>query len=193
MKKKILVAAIPLVLMLNACTTVDPAYKDIGSRSAPCIDGGPDSVAQQFYDFRIKQGGSGIPNPGQLAAYRPYLSTALYAALLKAQSQPKVDIAASPNEKAGAGSGDGDIFSSLFDGPTSASVDSASTIPNTDARNIPLRVTFTHEKDKGASTSWKDEVLMVREGKCWTVDDVRYMANFDFASSGTLRQVLEHQ
>ena len=90
-------------------------------------------------------------------------------------------------------SGDGDIFSSLFDGPTSASVDSASTIPNTDARNIPLRVTFTHEKDKGASTSWKDEVLMVREGKCWTVDDVRYMADLDFASSGTLRQVLENQ
>lgn len=193
MKKKILVAAIPLVLMLNACTTVDPAYKDIGSRSAPCIDGGPDSVAQQFYDFRIKQGGSGIPNSGQLAAYRPYLSTALYAALQKAQSQPKVDIASSPNEKAGAGSGDGDIFSSLFDGPTSASVDSASTIPNTDARNIPLRVTFTREKDKGATTHWKDEVLMVREGKCWTVDDVRYMANLDFVSNGTLRQVLENQ
>ncbi|AVF33867.1 lipoprotein [Rahnella sikkimica] len=193
MKKKILVAAIPLVLMLNACTTVDPAYKDIGSRSAPCIDGGPDSVAQQFYDFRIKQGGSGVPDSGQLAAYRPYLSTALYASLLKAQSQPKVDIASSPNEKAGAGSGDGDIFSSLFDGPTSASVDSASTIPNTDARNIPLRVTFTREKDKAATTQWKDEVLMVREGKCWTVDDVRYMANLDFASSGTLRQVLENQ
>lgn len=193
MKKKTLVAAIPLVFMLNACTTVEPAYKDIGSRTAPCVDGGPDSVAQQFYDFRIKQGGSGLPNSSQLAAYRPYLSTALYNALLKAQSQPKVDLAATPNEKTGNGAVDGDVFSSLFDGPTSASVDSASTIPNTDARNIPLRVTFTHEKDKGASTSWKDEVLMVREGKCWTVDDVRYMANLDFASSGTLRQVLEHQ
>jgi len=193
MKKKTLVAAIPLVFILNACTTVEPAYKDIGSRTAPCVDGGPDSVAQQFYDFRIKQGGSGLPNSSQLAAYRPYLSTALYNALLKAQSQPKVDLAATPNEKTGNGAVDGDIFSSLFDGPTSASVDSASTIPNTDARNIPLRVTFTHEKDKGASTSWKDEVLMVREGKCWTVDDVRYMANLDFASSGTLRQVLEHQ
>lgn len=193
MKKKTLVAAIPLVFMLNACTTVEPAYKDIGSRTASCVDGGPDSVAQQFYDFRIKQGGSGLPNSSQLAAYRPYLSTALYNALLKAQSQPKVDLAATPNEKTGNSAVDGDIFSSLFDGPTSASVDSASTIPNTDARNIPLRVTFTHEKDKGASTSWKDEVLMVREGKCWTVDDVRYMANLDFASSGTLRQVLEHQ
>lgn len=190
MKKKIIAAAIPLVLVLSACTTVEPAYKDIGSRAAPCIDGGPDSVAQQFYDFRIKQGGSGLPNSSQLAAYRPYLSTGLYDALLKAQSQSKVDIAASPNEKAG--STKGDVFSSLFDGPTSASVDSASTIPNTDARNIPLRVTFTKDKEKGASTTWKDEVLMIREGKCWSVDDVRYMADLDFASSGTLRQVLEN-
>src|SRR5471032_456177 len=162
MKYKTLAAAIPLVLTLSACTTVDPVFKDIGTRSAPCVDGGPDTVAQKFYDL-----------------------------LIKAQSGHKVDIAATPNEKSGAR--DGDVFSSLFDGPTSATVDSASTIPNTDARNIPLRVTMSHQKDNGAKSTWKDEVLMVREGQCWAVDDVRYMANLDFASSGSLRQVLEHQ
>jgi len=191
MKYKTLAAAIPLVLTLSACTTVDPAFKDIGSRTAPCVDGGPDTVAQKFYDLRIQKGGSGLPNSSQLAEYRPYLSTGLYNALLKAQSERKVDIAATPNEKPGAS--DGDVFSSLFDGPTSASVDDASTIPNTDARNIPLRVTMTHAKDNGAKSTWKDEVLMVREGQCWAVDDVRYMADLDFASSGTLRQVLENQ
>lgn len=137
MKYKTLAAAIPLVLTLSACTTVDPAFKDIGNRTAPCAEGGPDTVAQKFYDLRIEQGGSGLPNTRQLAEYRPYLSTGLYNALLKAQSAHQVDIAATPNEKPGAS--DGDVFSSLFDGPPSASVDSASTIPNTDARNIPLR------------------------------------------------------
>jgi len=191
MKYTTLAAAIPLVLTLSACTTVDPAFKDIGTRSAPCVDGGPDTVAQKFYDLRIQKGGNGLPNSSQLAEYRPYLSTGLYNELLKAQSERKVDIAATPNEKTGAR--DGDVFSSLFDGPTSATVDSASTIPNTDARNIPLRVTMSHQKDNGAKSTWKDEVLMVREGQCWAVDDVRYMANLDFASSGSLRQVLEHQ
>jgi len=185
MKYTTLAAAIPLVLTLSACTTVDPAFKDIGTRSAPCVDGGPDTVAQKFYDLRIQKGGNGLPNSSQLAEYRPYLSTGLYNELLKAQSERKVDIAATPNEKTGAR--DGDVFSSLFDGPTSATVDSASTIPNTDARNIPLRVTMSHQKDNGAKSTWKDEVLMVREGQCWAVDDVRYMANLDFASSGSLR------
>lgn len=54
MKYKTLAAAIPLVLTLSACTTVEPAFKDIGSRTAPCVDGGPDTVAQTFYDLRIK-------------------------------------------------------------------------------------------------------------------------------------------
>ncbi len=191
MKYKTLAAAFPLVLTLSACTTVDPVFKDIGTRTAPCVDGGPDTVAQKFYDLRIHQGGGGLPNSSQLAEYRPYLSTGLYNALLKTQSERKVDIAATPNEKPGASGGD--MFSSLFDGPTSATVDSASTIPNTDARNIPLRVTMSHQKDNGAKSTWKDEVLMVREGHCWGVDDVRYMANLDFVSSGSLRQVLEKQ
>src|SRR5471032_3120216 len=46
MKYTTLAAAIPLVLTLSACTTVDPAFKDIGTRSAPCVDGGPDTVAE---------------------------------------------------------------------------------------------------------------------------------------------------
>ena len=68
----------------------------------------------------------------------------------------------------------------------SASVDSASTIPNTDARNIPLRVEL-----KQGSQSWKDEVLMVREGQCWAVDDVRYLGSNTHAPAGSLRQSLE--
>jgi hypothetical protein len=37
-------------------------------------------------------------------------------------------------------------------------------------RNIPLRV-----KLKQGTQSWQDEVLMIREGQCWAVDDVRYL------------------
>ncbi len=40
---------IPCALLLSACTTVTPAYKDNGTRSGPCVEGGPDNVAQQFY------------------------------------------------------------------------------------------------------------------------------------------------
>ncbi|MFZ4832643.1 lipoprotein [Rouxiella sp. Mn2063] len=191
MKKNLLGTAITLALLLSGCTTVTPAYKDIGSRSAPCIEGGPDAVAQKFYDLRIQNKQTGLPNSNQLAQYRPYLSTALYQALLNAQHEPKIDLAATPNEKHDAVGGD--VFSSLFQGPTSVSVHSASTIPNTDARNIPLRVNMTNDGTQSKQPKWQDEVLMVREGHCWAIDDVRYMADLDFVSGGTLRQVLENR
>lgn len=184
-----LMPPVVILLTLSGCTQVTPAYKDIGSRMAPCIEGGPDSVAQQFYNLRISKHQSGFPTGTQLAEYRPYLSTDLYQALLNAQHEPRIDVAATPNEKSGQVTGD--LFSSLFQGPTTVHVASASTIPNTDARNIPLRVSMTNDNATGESAKWKDEVLMTRQGKCWAIDDVRYMANLDFASSGSLRQVLE--
>ena len=81
-----------------------------------------------------------------------------------------------------------DPFSSRTTLPDSAEVASASTIPNTDARNIPLRVKLTQ-----GTQSWQDEVLMIREGQCWAVDDVRYIGGSVHAPAGTLRQSIENR
>ncbi len=70
-------------------------------------------------------------------------------------------------------------FSSSSTPADSAVVASASTIPNRDARNIPLRVDL-----KQGTQSWKDEVLMIQEGQCWAVDDVRYLGNNSHAPAG---------
>ena len=58
---------IPAALLLSACTTVEPVIKDNGPRTAPCIEGGPDQVAQQFYDLRIEQPVPGLPDSNTLA------------------------------------------------------------------------------------------------------------------------------
>lgn len=160
---------LPAALLLSACTTVTPAYKDTGTRVGQCVEGGPDAVAQKFYDDQIQHRTSDI------TALRPYLSDGL-AKLLNESSQD-----ASKRSLMQSG-----LFSSSATAPDSASVASASTIPNTDARNIPLRVDL-----KQGTQSWKDEVLMIREGQCWAVDDVRYLGNNSHAPAGTLRQSLE--
>lgn len=160
---------VPGALLLSACTTVTPAFKDIGTRSGPCVDGGPDAVAQQFYDYRIQH------KNNDLTGLRPYLSDSL-AKLLN-------DASLNPDDRAILQS---DPFSSRTTLPESADVASASTIPNTDARNIPLRVEL-----KQGTQRWQDEVLMIREGQCWAVDDVRYLGANAHAPAGTLRQVLE--
>ena len=135
MRYRSLSLLIPCALLLSACTTVTPAYKDNGPRTGSCVQGGPDSVAQQFYDYRIQHRSNGI--------------TAL---------------------------------------PDSAHVASASTIPNRDARNIPLRVDL-EQGDQG----WQDEVLMIQEGQCWVIDDVRYLGGSVHATAGTLRQSIENR
>ncbi|MEX3018699.1 lipoprotein [Kluyvera sp. STS39-E] len=169
MRYHVLALVIPCALALSACTTVTPAYKDIGTRSGPCVEGGPDAVAQKFYDAQVQQ------RTHDYTALRPYLSDGL-AKLLNDSSKDDSQRTLMQSN----------LFSSSSTAPNSASVASASTIPNTDARNIPLRVEL-----KQGSQSWKDEVLMVREGQCWAVDDVRYLGNNTHAPAGTLRQSLE--
>jgi hypothetical protein len=163
---------VPCALLLSACTTpVTPAFKDIGTRSGPCIEGGPDAVAQQFYDTRIST------RRNDVTALRPYLSDRLAQQLNEASRDPQHSALLKS-----------DPFSSQSTLPDSAVVESASTIPNTDARNIPLRVKLTQ-----GSQTWQDEVLMIREGQCWVVDDVRYLGGSVHAPAGTLRQSVENR
>lgn len=41
--------------------------------------------------------------------------------------------------------------------------------------------------------TWQDEVLMIREGQCWAIDDVRYIGGSVHAPAGTLRQSIENR
>lgn len=162
---------IPCALLLSACTTVTPAYKDNGPRIGACVEGGPDSVAQQFYDYRIQN------RSNDIAALRPFLSDNLAQLLTDASRDSEHRQLMS-----------GDPFSSRATLPDSANVASSSTIPNRDARNIPLRVAL-----KQGDQTWQDEVLMIHEGPCWVVDDVRYLGGNVHAPAGTLRQSIENR
>lgn len=190
MKKRNISVVLPITILLSACTnTVDPAFKDISSRNGPCIEGGPDTVAQKFYDLRIQQIGrlNGLPDDNLSAQFRPYLSQALYADIQAARKQASSRAPAQVNKTQVI---NGDIFTSQREGSTSAEVASASTIPNTDARNIPLRVNLSHQTAGGKAVMWQDEVLMTREGTCWVVDDIRFMGVSTPANS--LRQLLSN-
>ena len=82
MRYNILALVLPCALALSACTTVTPAYKDNGTRSGSCIEGGLDEVAQQFYDYQIQH------RNNDLTALRPYLSDDLAKLLNDARQDP---------------------------------------------------------------------------------------------------------
>lgn len=49
MKKKNIALILPLALLLSACASnVNPVFEATSSRSSPCIEGGPDTVAQKI-------------------------------------------------------------------------------------------------------------------------------------------------
>ncbi|SFM89455.1 Protein of unknown function [Izhakiella capsodis] len=177
MNNKTLTALVLLTLLMSACTTVQPAFNDTGTRISPCTSGGPDTVAQAFYNLRVQSPGQGIPDSATLSKYRPYLSDHLYQSLLKASQDTQLR-----NQL------QGDIFSSVDAGPSAVDVMDASSIPNTDARNIPLRVSMS--RDGNRPIGWKDEVLMIREGSCWALDDVRYLAKTSHMANASLSNVL---
>ena len=91
MRYKLLAVLLPCALALSACTTVTPAYKDNGTRSGPCVEGGPDDVAQKFYDTQIQ---NRTQDP---AALRPYLSDGLAQLLNDARQDQDAGFTSSDN------------------------------------------------------------------------------------------------
>lgn len=179
MKTKTIAAVLPLALLLSACTTVEPAYKDIGTRSGSCVEGGPDTVAQKFYDLRIQQG-AGLPDSNRLAQLQPYLSKVLYQDLVSAAQNP----------------GKHRITGDLFSGNAQGQAARPSPAPRpflTPMRKHPAARRLELPKDANSTVNWQDEVLMVREGTCWVVDDIRYLNVPAHATNGSVRQVLENQ
>lgn len=191
MKKINIMFALLPALLLSACTTVEPIFKDTSSRTGSCIDGGPDSVARKFYDLRIKQSthkdGNALDNI-KINQFRPYLSDVLYQEIVKMRSQKAANLRTRMTDNKSNIIIE-DIFSNRYQGITDVDVASIPTIPGTDAKHIPLRVGLTYQKANGGKVSWQDEVLMIREGNCWVVDDIRFIGSS--ASASTLRQILE--
>ena len=86
MKTKTIAAVLPLALLLSACTTVEPAYKDIGTRSGSCVEGGPDTVAQSSMTCASSRASAcWTATASQL---QPYLSKVLYQDLVSAGQNP---------------------------------------------------------------------------------------------------------
>ena len=145
---------------------------------------GPGAAAENLYTTLRQAGVTGAPTSEQLARLEPYISDTLRALLAAANRMRETDIRRFPDEKPSFA--EGDLFSSLFEGPSSFRV------AETEAGRPPhrVRVDFTHAAD-GTRTNWSDVVVVVREGERWVVDNVEYRGAWDFAAQGSLRMSLE--
>ena len=145
----------------------------------------PVGVTSNFYEkVLVGTDAGGAPDAAQLEAWRPHLSRALVDALARAAAARDAAATAAPDEKPPYV--EGSLFSSLFEGYTSAQPITVAT----EGERATVPVCFRYEGGDGQVSEWADSVKLVREDGAWRIDDVVYGGQWDFANTGTLRESL---
>ena len=138
----------------------------------------PSSVVQRLYQTRINARMTGAPTPEELRLMAPYLSEQLRSLLRQARELHDAEAARSPDEKPAFA--DGDLFSSLFEGPTSLQVVAEKT--NGMVYHVEVQFAF----GKPFEASWTDDVTVILEKGRYVVADVQYGGRWDFGNKGAL-------
>jgi hypothetical protein len=151
----------------------------------------PERVVADFYGALATLRPSGAPTEAQRAALAPLLSSELVGLLSRADTARATARAAAPTEKPPFT--DGDLFSSLFEGPTAHQVGapvSGAAVPGGRLGDLTVPVTLTHVADPatggGTPTTWTDTVLLREENGRFVVADIAFGGGWDFANKGSL-------
>lgn len=170
MKRGMVCACVVAATMIAACKGKGPPA--------------PSPVVVAFYSARIASHSTGAPTADELRQFAPFLSDTLTALLKAAAAMRDREATRAPDEKPPFV--EGDLYSSLFEGPTSFVVlrDSAS------ARQNKSVVQFTNVSN-GASVTWTDTVRLGKKGRFEVIEDIAYGGAGEFGNHGTLRTSLE--
>jgi len=139
----------------------------------------PRTVVEQFYAAVRSEKVSGAPTRAQLGALAPYLSDSLRSLLAAARQLHDADAQRAPDEKPAFA--DGDLFSSLFEGPTSIKVVEDSTRGAAHAVRVEMSYAGVQPP-----TTWIDVALLTQQRGQWVIGDIEYGGTWDFAVRGTL-------
>jgi hypothetical protein len=166
----VFVAAVPALCLFAPI----PAWADDAMAAA----------AGNFYaqTVEISRGG-GIPDAAGRAKLGPLLTSRLGKSLADAAAAQARFIAKNKDSPPLI---EGDIFSSLFEGPTGWKVGAC----GGDAKIARCSVSLTRQDPGRKPVNWTDTLVLANEGG-WKVDDIAYDANFAFGNTGTLNEMLK--
>jgi hypothetical protein len=127
----------------------------------------PAAAATGFYSAYARQPFTGLPTGGAWSRIAPRVSTSLKRLIVAAQAEQARCKQAHPDDKPPWV--EGDMFTSNFEGYTRFKIaDSA-----VSGSRATVSIDFEYAKG-GKPFAWRDHVVVVREGKRWLIDDVRY-------------------
>ena len=172
--KRLLFATLALILLAGAAPADDPA-----------------AAVNAFYAVYTGQHaqGRGIPDATVRLRLQSVLSPRLNkqlatAAAAQARLTAKVKNAVPPVLE-------GDIFSSLFEGPTAWKVGACQQKDKTARCPVALSFTPPASAAKAKPANWNDTVVLTATPQGWKVDDVIYDAGFAFGNTGQLSEMLQ--
>lgn len=146
----------------------------------------PEDVVEAFYTAYLLGSMSGLPAVDEMAGLSPYLSPGLVRLIEAARAEQQAFMTQNPGEKPPWI--EGDLFSSLFEGPTGFMVGAAA--GDAGGTRVSIRFTFTDPEDSEATVAWEDAVILREEGGRWLIDDVLFLADWEFKPGASLRSVL---
>ena len=139
----------------------------------------PAAVVEAFYAELLTHPVVGAPNAGDLPRIVPFLADSLRADLERIARVHDSAAAAHPDEKPPFA--DGDLFTSMFEGPT------AFWVMATQERPGPAVLVHFEHREGNSSTEWVDTVYVARRDTSWVVADVAYGGTWPMANHGRLR------
>jgi hypothetical protein len=155
-----------------------------GCGAQPAVTSPAAAIVDSLYRIRLPFQGHGAPTATELTSMSPWLSAELRLLLWRADSSRSAEAAAAPDEKPSFA--DGDLFTSLFEGPTGFEVGEAKeAVGAGEATIYRVPVHFTY-RDSSTAQRWVDTVLVASENGRMVVSDVRYGGNWVFANKGSL-------
>lgn len=145
---------------------------------------GPAAVAMDFLAMHQRFGNSGLPDRGSMNAYAAFLCPGLSDAIRAAQVRQEQFKASHPDEKPPLV--EGDLFSSLFEGPETFSVSDT----RIDGGKAQVDLAMSHGEGTG-TTRWTDTLDFDLDDGIWCLSDVEYHGKWPFANKGSLTGTLK--
>ncbi|MBU3671115.1 MAG: hypothetical protein FGM43_01105 [Sinobacteraceae bacterium] len=176
-----------LVACSPASNTSQPAASAGEASSAeqavdPAVGAAREAVSL-FYSALAKQRPSGAPTAEQRNELAQLMSRELIDLLQQADAVRAAARAAAPMEKPPFT--DGDLFSSLFEGPTAFTVGEPQTGAAGEWR-VPVTLAHSTGSADTKPTQWTDTVVLREESGRFVVTDIAFGGQWDFANKGTL-------
>ena len=176
--------------LFTACGS-KPAAEVAAAPPAVLPAAAPEQVVADLYAALNTLRPSGAPTDTQRLILAPLLSAELTGLLQRADAARTAARAAAPTEKPPFT--DGDLFSSLFEGPTAFTVGkavSAAAAPGGRLGDLQVPVDLVHTIDPAAGggepATWTDTVLLREENGRFVVADIAFGGGWDFANTGTM-------